>query len=126
MDDQDYSNEGKSIWNFDRDRMMDLSFFMRLYSSHSPNWDLKNMHEALRSIRRTIFGTCKEGNKEKIKKAFDELEVKKREFETSPDGEKKKKAVEYYNLQEETFDLINEINKDEGFSFNTKDDEDGL
>jgi len=50
------SEGGKSIWNFDRDRMMDLSFYMRLYSSYSPIWDLKNMHEALRSIRRTIFG----------------------------------------------------------------------
>ena len=120
------SEGGKSIWNFDRDRMMDLSFYMRLYSSYSPIWDLKNMHEALRSIRRTIFGICKPENKTELKKEFEALEVKKREFETSSDEKKKIKAIEYYNLQEETFDSINEINKDEGFSFNTKEDEDGL
>jgi len=126
MEDYNSSNEGKTIWNFDQERMQVLSRELFFCGEAMKAWDVSEIYTYLRSIRRIIYGICKPKNKERLSTVFSELEKKKRIFDFSSPESLNTNLVDFFNCAEETFDTINEINFDEGFSFNRKEDEEGL
>jgi hypothetical protein len=118
---QDFSP--KTIWNFDEARMRELHFHLVICEEAFENWNIGEINKKLYTIRRIISGAMGETDWNSLIEDFQELEGKKRKFESSElEDEHNKSNLEFYKKADEILLKINRFLKKKGMCFREGED----
>jgi hypothetical protein len=111
----------KTIWNFDEARMRELHFHLVICEEAFESWNLGEINKQLYTIRRIISGAMSDTNWDDLIKDFQELEKRKRKFESS-EIEGDKSNLEFYKKADEILLKINRFLKKKGMCFREGED----
>ena len=111
-------NQSETKWNIDDARMKALEFYMENLEMAFLQWDLNNINKYLRAVFRVVKGTGKETDEKAINEKLTDLEGIKREYEKIIDYDLcNQKKIEFYNVADEIFEMVNKLNKEAGIYF---------
>lgn len=112
----------KTIWNMDEARMRVLNQYLVMCEMSFLDWDLDNLYIQLVSIRRIISGKISKEEYDKAGEKLEEIEKLKKQMDIDKEKDYDKKRVEWYNICDQLYVMLNRFMKKHGLFFREGDD----